>query len=55
MSATPADDVQTSPAWNCGANIQQFFESCKGKCEKVQNDAFLWIFWFRGRAEGATV
>ena len=29
MSATPADDAQTSPAWNRGANIQQFFDMGK--------------------------
>ena len=29
MSATPADDVQTSPAWNRGANIQHFFDMNK--------------------------
>ena len=25
MSATPADDVQTSPAWNCGCKITKLF------------------------------
>ena len=25
MSATPADDVQTSPAWNCGCKYTTFF------------------------------
>ena len=25
MSATPADDAQTSPAWNCGCKITIFF------------------------------
>ncbi len=24
MSATPADDVQTSPAWNCGCKGSDF-------------------------------
>ena len=25
MSATPADDAQTSPAWNCGCKDTDFF------------------------------
>ncbi len=25
MSATPADDVQTSPAWNCGCKGSEIF------------------------------
>ena len=25
MSATPADDAQTSPAWNCGCKYTTFF------------------------------
>ena len=25
MSATPADDVQTSPAWNCGCKDSEMF------------------------------
>ena len=29
MSATPADDVQTSPAWNCGCKYTTFFDMTK--------------------------
>ena len=32
MSATPADDVQTSPAQVHGAKVIHFFELSKKKC-----------------------
>ncbi len=45
MSATPADDVQTSPAWNCGANIQHFFDMTKhyGKNLKIFADLSVFL------------
>ena len=46
MSATPADDVQTSPAWNCG---------CKGTKKNAYAQVLCDFFLFSGRAFGATV
>ncbi len=34
MSATPADDAQTSPAWNCGCKYTTFFRDMQIKMEK---------------------
>ena len=31
MSATPADDVQTSPAWNCGCKDSDFLGDMQEK------------------------
>ncbi len=36
MSATPANDVQTPPAWNYAPNIQHFFELSIKKQKKMQ-------------------
>ena len=51
MSATPADDAQTSPAWYCGANIQHFFDMSKEKTKKLQNEAFFSFFGLEDVAE----
>ena len=45
MSATPADDAQTSPAWNCGCKDTNLFWIVQEKCIP------LCIFMFKGRGE----
>ncbi len=35
MSATPADDVQTSPAWNCGCKDTTKFADVQILSKKV--------------------
>ena len=34
MSATPADDVQISPAWNCAAKVVNYFGLSKSSANK---------------------
>ena len=35
MSATPADDAQTSPAWNCGCKDTKKFRTEQGEIDKM--------------------
>ena len=35
-------DVLSCDVWFCAANIRLFFELGKGKCKKMQNEAFFW-------------
>ena len=43
MSATPADDAQTSPAWNCGCKYTTFF------CHEQIKMPFMRIICINGR------
>ena len=49
MSATPADDAQTSPAWNCGCKGSELFWIVQ-----INGDFFA-IYWFSGRRFAPTV
>lgn len=42
MSATPANDVQTPPAWNYAPNIQHFFDIGIEKSKKNANCNLVW-------------